>query len=842
MAKAPPKKPPPKKAPARSPRLKKYAEKRRFDRTPEPEGGDAPPDEPIFVIQKHAAQRLHYDLRLQVGDTLRSWAVPEGPSLDTKVRRFAKQTEDHPMDYATFEGRIPEGEYGGGSVIVWDRGTWTSLKDPDTALAEGELKFRLTGEKLRGGWTLVRLPDDLTNWLLIKERDPAAKPTAEFDVVIAEPNSVITGASVEAVAPLAAAKQNLPKPRADKIKGAIAAKMPKTWKPQLAEEQAEPPSGAEWVHEIKYDGYRTLCLFENGKVKLLTRNGHDWTHRYGAPAKALATLPCKSAIIDGEIVVQDPRGVTRISLLEQALAEGQAHAFTFFAFDLCYLDGYDLSAAALTDRKQALERLIDPLVHASAAVQYSQHVVGGGMGLFARASEMGLEGIISKKASSRYVQGRSPSWMKIKRSETDEFVVVGFSSNTPKAVSSLILAEEKNGELLYAGKAGSGIGEERAREFYKLLAPHRQKEPPLTIPDDVGTKWSKDPLAGAQWVAPAVTAKIGHRGRTDSGSVRQAVVLSLAPRKAQKRVRAVMPKLVTDRDLAGIRLTNPTREMFKGSGVTKLDIALHYARVGDWMLPDLMRRPVTLVRCPTGEKKDCFYQRHAFEGLPDGVERVDLSDEEGRAAFISIVEPKGYLALAQFGALEFHAWGCHIDDPEHVDRLVLDLDPAPEVPWSQVCDGAEILKAKLEKLGFAPFLRTTGGKGLHIVMALGKGQDWSAVKTFAHAFARRAEKDAPNFFTSVSAKSRRTGRIFIDYLRNGRGATAIASYSLRARDGFPVATPIRWDELRSLNGGDAFTIATIQNRLTHLASDPWSELCSHPTKITAKMARDVGVV
>jgi DNA ligase D len=819
-------------------RLRTYRAKRRFNRTPEPVGGEPDRNEPIFVIQKHAARRLHYDLRLEVGGTLRSWAVPEGPSLDPKVRRFAKLVEDHPMDYAAFEGRIPEGEYGAGTVIVWDRGTWASLADPADALDKGELKFRLTGEKLKGGWMLKRLPDNPTNWLLIKERDPAARAASDYDVLVEQPNSVVTGAAVDRIAPLAKTK-NLKPPTAKRIAGAIAAPMPKTWSPQLAGESDIVPAGKDWVHEIKYDGYRTVCFFDQKQVRLQTRNKHDWTKRYKPVAKALGALPCKSAIIDGEVVVQDARGVTQIGLLEQALAEGDAHKLIFFAFDLCYLDGHDLSKSSLVDRKTALERLIGPLTGQRSPIQYSQHTEVDGAGLFIRASEMGLEGIISKRANSPYRQARSDDWVKIKRSETGEFVIVGYLSNAPRTVSSLILAEDRNGELFYAGKAGSGISDARARELFTALSGVTVDAPAVDIPTDASsTRWSKDPLKGAKWVSPDWLATIGHRGRTDSGSIRQGVVLKFSRRKAPKQKQRAKPRLITDQDLAGIRVTNPDREMFKGSGVTKLDVAVHYARVGDWLLPEILNRPITLVRCPTGQMKDCFYQRHAFIGLPDGVARVDLSDEEGRAAFISIVEPKGYLALAQFGAVEFHAWGCRIDDPEYADRLIIDLDPAPDVLWEQVVEAAEVLKARLERLGFEPFLRTTGGKGLHLVMSLGKSQTWPVVKGFAQGFARQAAGDLPKLFTATSSKVKRQGRIYIDYLRNARGATAVASYSLRAREGFPVAAPISWLELRTLKGGDAFTIRNIENRL---GKDPWSGLGSNPVKITAKMARDVGV-
>ena len=394
--------------------LNTYRAKRRFAETPEPKGGAAPTAEPIYVIQKHHARRMHYDLRLEMGGTLKSWAVPEGPCLDPKVRRFAKLVEDHPIEYGSFEGRIPAGNYGAGTVIVWDRGGWVTLVDPEEALAKGEIKFRLTGAKLTGGWMLVRLPDDPTNWLLIKERDPAARPLAEYDVLVEQPNSAVTGLPVDEPPP--PPRKPAPRKVAAKIKGAVAAPMPARWKPQLAAQADAAPQGEGWLHEIKYDGYRTLGFIENGTVRLITRNGHDWTHRYGSLAKGFAKLPCKNAILDGEVVVQDPRGISSLNLLEAALeGGGDGSAFTYFAFDLPYLDGYDLSAAKLLDRKAALAGLVDPVIDEKSPIQLSDHIEGDGAALFAQASRLGLEGIVSKKADARYVQTRSTSWVKVKR-------------------------------------------------------------------------------------------------------------------------------------------------------------------------------------------------------------------------------------------------------------------------------------------------------------------------------------------------------------------------------------------------------------------------------------------
>ncbi len=820
--------------------LDRYRQKRRFNETPEPEGRLGASDEPMFVIQKHHARQMHYDLRLEMGGTLKSWAVPQGPCLDPTVRRFAKLVEDHPIEYGSFEGRIPAGNYGAGTVIIWDTGTYVTLKDPEQGLADGEIKFRLAGSKLSGGWTLVRLKDDPTNWLLIKERDPSARPLADYDVLVEEPNSAITGKPVDEPEP--EPRKAVKRKAAGKIAGSVAAPLPAKWRPQLASTAEAAPRGQGWIHEIKYDGYRTLVFFDasqpaGSRVRLITRNGHDWTVRYHALAKAFEKLPCKTALIDGEVVVQDARGHTSINLLEQALSDGDSHSMTYFAFDLVHLDGFDLSGAKLSDRKLALEGLLGPLVDARSPIQLSDHMDGDGQAFFTQASRMGLEGIVSKKADSRYMQSRSAAWVKVKRVDVGEFVAVGFLSNMPKAASSILLAEERNGELVYACRVGSGIGDAKARELYGLLSKDLRSTPAVPTP--------KTP--GAQWVEPKWTVEIGYRSRSAGDAPRAPVFFSMSPRKApRKPTKALKPRLIGDRELAAINLTNPERE-YRGKGglpvgVTKLDLAIYYARVGDWLLPEVLRRPVTVIRCPTGDLHDLFYQRHAFAGLPAGVETVELADEKERAAFISITEPRGYLGLTQFGAVEFHLWGCHIDDPEHPDRLVMDLDPDETLPWSRVCDGAEVLRERLEAMGMRPFLRTTGGKGLHLVVALEEGaHDWPTVKGFAEALSRAMSADAPSLFTPVSAKERRKGKIYLDYLRNARGASAVASYSIRAKPGFPVATPIAWEELRKLSGGNAFDRLTVVKRLESLAADPWDELLSSSSKITAKLRRDVGM-
>lgn len=821
--------------------LKQYKAKRRFNVTAEPEGevANGRTGDPTFVIQKHAARRLHYDFRLEIGGTLRSWAVPQGPCLDPKVKRLAVMVEDHPLDYASFEGRIPAGQYGAGVVIVWDRGTWiTPAADAEEALKKGELKLRLSGEKLRGGWTLVKLKgkpgEGDKNWLFIKERDDEVRTLGEYDVLKEAPKSVVSGLTVEDLkreTPPASGEKKAPKISAAKVKGAVKAPMPAKLTPQLTDQLDAPPEGEGWIHEIKYDGYRTIVRIEDGAVKLITRNGHDWTKRYGVLADAFKKLDCKSAILDGEIAVQDPRGVTNIALLETALSENRTNDLTFFAFDLPYLDGYDLTGATLVDRKAALAGLLAPVTDSRAPLQLSDHIEGDGAAFFANACRMGLEGIMSKRKDAPYVQKRTKTWVKVKRAYLGDFLVVGFTTNPPKRVNALILAEENaEGELAFVGKVSSGLTETTTKDYYDRFAPLVVKQPvappPLKVP-------------GAQWTEPAAVARVAFNSRAPDGAPRNPVLIGVTP--YQKAAPAMKPRIVTDRDLAAIRLTNPERPMFPPSGATKLDIAIYYARVGDWMLPDLMRRPVSLIRCPTGEIKDCFYQRHAFHGLPAGISTAQMKESEGSGEYLYIETAAGFLGLTQFGAIEFHPWPVHVDEPETPDRLIMDLDPDTSVPWSQTRGAAEQLRGRLEAMGFNPFVRTTGGKGLHIVMALKPGvTDWKTLKGFAEAFSRACAKDAPQLFTASPHKDARKGKIYVDYLRNARGSSAVASYSLRARPEFGVATPVTWEELRGIENPQAFNRLTVPKRLAKLSADPWEDLAASATNISAKAKKDVG--
>ncbi len=817
--------------------LERYRAKRDFARTAEPPGGEIAPGTSVFVVQKHAARRLHYDLRLQFGDTLRSWAVPQGPSLDPQVRRLAVHVEDHPLEYADFEKPIPKGQYGAGAMIIWDRGSWIPMGDPEADYRKGTLKFRLVGEKLGGGWMLVRLkPKDGErgdNWLLIKERDPYARPGHGDELLEQRPESVLSGRRVEellldqksgAPAPAGARKARRVRPSA--LQGAVEAPLPDAMRPQLATPSARVPEGEEWLHEIKLDGYRTLARLEAGAVRLLTRTGQDWTDRYGLLAKAFEAVPCKQALIDGEIVVQDESGIASFAALQDALAEGRSHELTCFAFDLLHLDGYDLTAVPLAMRKQALAGLLEAVVSPTSALQLSEHVRGDGSAFFEQAARLGLEGVVSKRAESPYQQTRTRSWLKIKCRQSDDFPIVGYSpSEAAGGIGALLLAEAEDGGLRYVGRVGTGFSMTEMKSLHARLDALRTKKAPVALPAEETRK-------GMVWVRPALVAEVEYGNRTADGILRHAVYKGLRADKVEAEPGAAetlqqdveKKRYVTDADLAQIWVTNPDRVMFGAGGPTKLELALYYARVGDWMLPELIGRPVSLVRCPLGRIQDCFFQRHALTGMPEAVRTIALAEQSSdeKADYLYIEDAKGLLSLAQFGAVEFHSWGCRVDQPERPDRLVLDLDPDESLPWREVASAAVEVRDALAARGLVPFLKTTGGKGLHVVVPIQRRRSWAEVAAFCEAFARQMAAQAPRRFTANMAKAQRRGRIYLDYLRNQRSATAVAAYSLRARPGAPASTPLAWEELEKLDDPADLNYASVPERLATGLVDPWA--------------------
>ena len=831
--------------------LEEYRAKRDFGVTPEPIESAPSVSGNMFVVQMHDASRLHYDFRLEMGGVLKSWAVTRGPSLDPKVKRLAVRTEDHPVSYGRFEGTIPQGEYGGGSVIVWDTGAWVPMSDDtDADYERGDMKFRLDGKKMKGGWALVRIKGANATgkeWLLIKERDIYAQP--EGDGVITEdaPQSVVSGLTVQEMedraAPAPLPRVAKPKPKPAKIKGAKKAELPTAPKPQLAALTAHAPSENSWLHEIKFDGYRTIARIDDGETRLTTRNGHDWTEKYQPIADILSTLPCGQAIIDGEVCVQTPTGTTSFGLLQDALADGNKEKLVFFAFDLMYLDGYDLRAAPLAARKEALEGLIQGAITANSAVQFSDHHLGGGPAFFAQAANLGLEGIISKRADAPYASGKTKTWLKVKTSAAGDFEVVGFAAGKAGGgLGALLLAERVNHKLHYVGKVGTGFSEREGTRLVKALQEIIRDGPINSLVIDPE---SAAEVKGATWVQPKLVVEVEYANKTGKDHLRTPRYKGLRADKAAGPGDApVKATLVTDAVLAGLWITNPERPMFAKDGPTKLDLALYYAKVGDWMLPDIMNRPITLVRCPTGKLADMFYQRHASDGMPTDVKKIGMysdDEEKERDDYIYIDNAKGLLALSQFGVIEFHPWGCMIDNIERPDRIVFDLDPDESLDWRTVVDAAYQVRDELEDLGITSFVRTTGGKGLHVVMAIERRHTWKEMKAFSYGFVRLLARKHPGRYTDNPQKAARKGKIFADYLRNGRGATSVASYSLRAREGAPAATPVTWEELRSIEDPRDFDWQSVPERLTKLSRDPWQDLAKSAVRLTSELKKKVPI-
>ncbi len=798
-------------------KLKTYRDKRDFQRTSEPAGtlGSAGNR---FVVHKHHATSDHYDLRLELDGVLKSWAVPKGPSLNPADKRFAAATEDHPIDYIDFEGVIPEGEYGGGPMIVWDTGTWAPMGDPHEDLAKGAFKFRLVGEKLRGGWMLARLkgrPEDKgkEGWILFKERDTFM--STEVDILAERPESVKTGRRIEElVAPPPEPVRKAGKPQPGRLTGAVKAPLPATMELQLASpaEKVPDPKG-KYLHEIKFDGYRTLAFVESGKTRLITRGGLDWTKRYGDLPKAFGELNCREAVIDGEIVVLDREGISRFSMLQDALSEGAGNKLVFYAFDLLHLDGWDLRNVDLVKRKGLLAQLLSGHVTPRSAIQYSDHVEGDGQPLLDLASEQGLEGIVSKRADSKYTTGRSSSWLKIKALKTGDYVIAGYSDSAANGgIGALAAGEWVEGELVYRGKVGTGFDAATMKSLVTRLAPLRIEERLEGAPKEIIP------------VRPILTARIQYANQTSDGMLRHAVFKGLRQAELTTPVAAPVKRIISDADLAGIWVTNPTRRLFGKTGPTKLDIAVYYAGVGDYMLPHLFSRPVSLFRCPTGKPHDCFFQRHPFTGMPDGLKSFETQNSEGeKQTYISVEDARGYLALAQFGVVEFHAWGTHQSHIDKPDRVIFDLDPGEGVQWRDVVNAAVHLRGELEGMGLKPFVKTSGGKGVHIVVPTTKKLTWKQTHAACAAIAVELAKTGRDTFTTTMGAENRKNRIFIDYHRNARSATAVAAYSLRARPHLPASTPLDWRDLESIDSPEDLNYSTLPGLLT-TAGDPWADI------------------
>jgi bifunctional non-homologous end joining protein LigD len=852
--------------------LEEYRRKRDFRKTPEPAGkrprrkSAAAPL--AFVVQKHAARRLHYDFRLELDGVMKSWAVPKGPSLDPAEKRLAVEVEDHPLDYAGFEGVIPKGEYGGGTVLLWDRGSWMPLDpDPAAALKKGVLKFALDGGKLHGKWMLVRLRgrrarDGDKNWLLVKERDEAARPGSGDAVVADNPRSVETGRSIEAVAEdrdrvWSSEKGEIAVQPRRMIPGARKGPLPEKLAPQLASVAKQAPPGEEWLHEIKYDGYRLIARVDHGRVRLLTRNGLDWTAKFPALRRVFAVLPVETALVDGELVALAPDGTTSFSRLQDAIAAPRTDGLVFFAFDLLYRDGMDLRDAALDDRKAALAEMIPHA--AEGALRYSDHQPGHGREFAKQARRFKLEGIVSKRRDRPYRSGRSGDWLKIKFRNSEEFAVIGFTdpAGSREGFGALLLGYyDGRGKLRYAGRAGSGFAAAQLTLLRQRLEGLGPTEPPADVP--------REARKGAHWVAPKLVAEVNFAGWTADNLLRQASFEGLREDKSPAEV-VYDPQSLTKADLlrqpppekhppraavsdhlrgggllfAGVRLTHPDRVLYRDPDATKLDLARYWEAVARVALPHLAYRPLTLVRAPNGSGHKSFYQKHVGAGMPQAIRRLSV---EGEAQPVPVIEDlEGLIALAQMDVLEIHPAGATVAALDRPDRVVIDLDPDEDIPWSRVVEAALGLRDALSGIDLESFVKTTGGKGLHVVVPLAPKLGWEAVKVFSKWIADSLAEQFPAQFTANMAKRARKGRIYLDYLRNSRGATAVGAYSPRARSGAPVATPLSWGEVEEgVRAGD-FTLWTVPQRVTRMRGDPWGPMAKTAQTLGPALRRRIGI-
>jgi bifunctional non-homologous end joining protein LigD len=844
--------------------LQPYWNKRNFGVTPEPKGKTAgPPEALTFVIQKHAARQLHYDFRLELDGTLKSWAVPKGPSLDPADKRMAVHVEDHPLDYANFEGVIPPRQYGAGTVIVWDRGVWIPVGDPHAGYRDGKLKFELHGEKLRGRWTLVRIrgraaQESKEPWLLIKERDDEARPAAQYSVVEALPDSVLqSGGTSEAKRGGAKAEQPPAKgttrrsavskdePSRTMPEGAVRATLPLMLAPQLATLVETAPAG-DWSYEIKFDGYRVLVRIDGDDVRIFTRNGHNWSSKMPALVHSVKKLGFTNGWLDGEIVVLGTNGVPSFQLLQNAFDASRTSDIVLFVFDLPFYDGYDLRNVAQFERRELLKAAMAG--SNSGNVQFSQEFDQPPEQILETVCQLHMEGVVGKRRDSRYESRRSPNWIKLKCVKRQEFVIGGFTD--PKGSregfgSLLIGVHDADGRLRFCGGMGTGFDGKTLRSLREKLSKLETAKSPFQV--------SGAPLPkAAHWVRPKLVAEATFAEWTGDGIVRQAVFHGLRTDKEASAVTREMPeapartevptegkqgatRTPTSNVVNGVKISNADRVVDPSSGITKLDLVRYYQTVADLILPHLKGRPVSLVRGPDGIPGELFFQKHAEMHNIPRIRNLDRTLDPGHPALLEIDSAQGLVGAAQMNVIELHTWNATKDAIDKPDRMTFDLDPGEGLSWARVIEAAEIMKAMLEELSLQGFLKTSGGKGLHIVVPIARKLDWDTVKDFSEAVVQHLASTFPDRFVSKSGGRNRVGKLFIDYLRNGRGATTAAAYSARARPGMGVSIPLSWDELRDIRSGAQWTISNVHERLEEQRRrDPWSGYKkSRPTLATA---------
>jgi bifunctional non-homologous end joining protein LigD len=855
--------------------LAEYKRKRDFHITAEPAGRVVPRRGHSFVIQKHDATRLHYDFRLELDGVLKSWAVPKGPSLDPAVKRLAVEVEDHPLSYASFEGTIPEGEYGGGSVLVWDRGTWMPEGDAHEGLRKGRLRFSLDGEKLHGTWNLIRSSGRSARsghgggkpqWLLIKSHDEDARPESEYDVEMERPESVITGVRIEEVAANVDAKGRLrssdrtrsgaqekaaPEPRKSRkgesrdaepapVDAEAEAAMPEFIAPQLAVLVSEPPTGAEYIFENKFDGYRALARLDGrGRtpdVRVYTRAGNDWTERFVPIAEAVASLDVDAAYLDGEIVAIDDEGKSNFQVLQNSLS-GEGHArLVYHVFDLLFLNGHDLRRMPLLSRKEILEQLLRSNPH--PLLRYSEHWTGDGRGFLSRSCNNHQEGMVCKDSRKAYVSGRTADWLKVKCTNRQELIIVGYTppQRSREHLGSLLMAtHDPDGRLRYVGRVGTGYTRKTLRELKEKLLPLKTDAPPVYNPER-----ARD----ITWVKPRLVAEVEYGHLTQDKILRHAAFRGLREDKPAAQVVLEVPDAQARSGgggkgraradgAGGVVITNPDKILFPPDGPTKLELAEYYEQVAERMWPYVEHRPLSLLRCPDGQKKECFFQKHlsGAEAEP-GLKAIPLTEKETEREYRYLDSHIGLRSLVQLGALEIHLWGSRIEADDCPVELVFDLDPAPDVEWKRVVQGTRRLKDLLDRLGLQSFLKLSGGKGVHLHVPIAPRHSFGRAKAFCHAVARQLAEQHPELFTAALSKRDRTGKIFIDYLRNGRGATFIAPFSARAREGATIAVPVAWEALGARMKPDAYSVRTIKKYLKEYPRDPWQGYWDLAQRIT----------
>ncbi len=876
---------------------------RDFKVTSEPKGSggsrrqsDAAGAEP-FVVQKHAATRLHYDFRLGWRGVLKSWAVTKGPSYFPGDKRLAVEVEDHPMEYGGFEGTIPKGQYGGGTVMIWDYGEWKGLGNVDRDLEKGDLKFELNGTKLKGKWVLVRMKtrdhSDKRNWLLIKERDEWAQPEGAPAITDLAPDSAITHRTMEQIAEskdhvwdsrqglLVNEKEGESRasklaPKADArwrqkierlLRRAPREVFPGFVEPQLAKQARTAPAGSDWIHELKLDGYRiqihvvpgTKDASDAPSATLFTRTGLDWTHRMRGLAQAAAKLMVESCILDGEFVALDHEGRSNFSDLQAAFQEGKQQNLVYFAFDLLHLNGHNVRKLPLIERKAILAELFSQ-ADAGSTLRLSDHIEGRGSEVLKKACELGAEGVVSKLASAPYTSGRGNTWLKVKCGLQQEFVIAGFTlpEGGSRGIGALLLGYYEGRKLRYAGRVGTGFSDATHRALRDRLDPLVTKIPPFQkIPADARQKVS--------WVKPKLVAQVNFSTWTRDNLIRQASFRGLREDKSPKEVTRETPaeneecrdcppmssnqvtvpaagRKTAEPVLSGVRITHPAKVMDAQSGTTKQQIAEYYFAVARHLLPHIADRPLSVVRCPDGIGKPCFFQKHVSSGLPAGVNNVPVPNRKSRKVeeYLTVNAVEGLLGLAQLGVLEIHPWGSKNDSLEKPDRIIFDLDPDEAIPWPTLASAAQELRARLKKLNLTSFVKSTGGKGLHVVAPIRPQHEWPVIKQFSHAVAVQMEKSNPALYLTKMTKASRTNKIFLDYLRNDREATAVAPFSPRARPGVPVAVTLDWKELQSSTHPRFYVsnFATWKSRFRH---DPWQAMFRSKQVLELKAIRAMGL-